>query len=53
MTMNSLNSGSNIPPFLRAIARQTTSESLPAIEDPNTPPRKGAMYNNPTLNGSR
>ena len=53
MTMNSRNSGSNTPPFLFAILRHTISDSFPAIEDPNMPPRKGAMYNNPTLKGSR
>lgn len=50
ITMKSLNSGSNTPPFRRLMKRQTISETFPANEDPNIPPIKGATYNNPTDN---
>lgn len=48
MTMTSLNSGSKTPPFRRVMNRLITSETFPAKADPNIPPIKGAMYNNPT-----
>jgi len=48
MTMTSRNSGSNSPPFRRVMNRQMRSETFPAKADPNTPPTKGAIYNNPT-----
>lgn len=50
MTMTSRNSGSNTPPFRRVMYRQIISEIFPDKDDPNTPPTKGAMYNNPTDN---
>ena len=48
MTMTSRNSGSKTPPFRRVMNRQIRSETFPAKADPNIPPTKGAMYNNPT-----
>ena len=50
MTMTSLNSGSNTPPFRRVMNWHIKSETFPDNEDPNTPPMKGATYNNPTDN---
>lgn len=47
MTMTRRNSGSNIPPFRRAMDRQIRSDSFPAIDDPRIPPTKGAIYNKP------
>jgi hypothetical protein len=48
MTMTSRNSGSKIPPFRRVMNRQIRSETFPDKADPNTPPTKGEIYNNPT-----
>ena len=42
MTITRRNSGSKIPPLRRVIQRQTMSETLPEMEEPRTPPKKGA-----------